>query len=74
MTVPATFQVVIYAEGDGYVAQCLNVDVASEGATEDEARANLLEALALYFEDPTLDEPIPLVHDAHVEELTLKSA
>lgn len=74
MTVPVTFQVVIYAEGDGYVAQCLNVDVASEGDTEDEARANLLEALTLYFAEPTLDEPIPLVHGAHVEELTLKSA
>lgn len=74
MTMPPTFQVVIYAEGDGYVAQCLNVDVASEGASEDEARANILEALQLYFEEPTLDEPIPLVGGAHVEELTLKSA
>jgi predicted RNase H-like HicB family nuclease len=71
---PPTFHVVIYAEGDGYVAQCLNVDVASEGASEDEARANILGALQLYFEEPTADEPIPLVRGAHVEELTLKSA
>ncbi len=74
MTMPTTFQVVIHAEDDGYVAQCLNVDVASEGASEDEARANLLEALQLYFDEPTLDEPIPLVRGAHVEELSLKSA
>lgn len=73
MTVPATVQVVIYAEGDGYVAQCLNVDVASEGATEDEARVNIREALALYFDEPTLDEAVPMVHGAHVEELILKS-
>lgn len=74
MTPPMTFQVVIYAEGDGYVAQCLNVDVASEGTTEDQARANILEALRLYFDEPTVDEPVPLVRGAHVEELTLKSA
>jgi predicted RNase H-like HicB family nuclease len=61
MTMPSAFQVVIYAEGDGYVAQCLNVDVASEGASEEEARSNILEALQLYFEEPTLDEPVSLV-------------
>jgi predicted RNase H-like HicB family nuclease len=33
--------------------------VASDGATEDEARANLQEALLLYFDEPTADEPIP---------------
>ena len=38
-------------EQDGaYVAQCLDVDVASEGDTEAEAVSNLGEALALYFE------------------------
>jgi predicted RNase H-like HicB family nuclease len=35
-----------------FVAQCLEVDVASQGATEDEALANLREALELYLEDP----------------------
>jgi predicted RNase H-like HicB family nuclease len=38
-------------EGDWYVAQCLEVDVASQ--SEDEALANLREALELYFEPPT---------------------
>jgi predicted RNase H-like HicB family nuclease len=42
---------VIYKEGKHYVSQCLNVDVASFGATIDEASANLKEALQLYFED-----------------------
>ena len=42
---------VIYKEGKYYVSQCLNVDVASFGATIDEASANLKEALQLYFED-----------------------
>jgi predicted RNase H-like HicB family nuclease len=34
-----------------YVAQCLEVDVASQGESVDEALANLKEALELYFED-----------------------
>ena len=39
-------------EGNLFVAQCLEVDVASQGPTEDEALANLREALELYLEDP----------------------
>ena len=38
-------------EGTWYVAQCLEVDVASQGETVEEALANLQEALALHFED-----------------------
>jgi len=71
---PITIQVVIYRESDGYVAQCLNVDIASEGDSEEEARANLREALELYFDEPTSDAAIAVVDGAHVEELTLKSA
>ena len=37
---------IIEREGDGYVALCPEVDVASQGATVDEARANLQEALS----------------------------
>jgi predicted RNase H-like HicB family nuclease len=36
---------------DMYVAQCLEVDVASQGDTVEDALANLTEALELYFED-----------------------
>ena len=45
-------------EGDLYVAQCLDVNVASQGATVDEALANLREALELRFEDE--DFPVDL--------------
>ena len=34
------------------MAQCLDVDVASQGRTEDEALENLREALELHFEEP----------------------
>jgi predicted RNase H-like HicB family nuclease len=64
---------VVYQEDDGFVARCLDVNVASEGDTEPEAIDNLREALELYFEDADeLDLP-PVTH-AHVDSLTLKSA
>ncbi|MCS7300970.1 MAG: type II toxin-antitoxin system HicB family antitoxin [Fimbriimonadales bacterium] len=46
------FTASVWQEGDLYVAQCLEVDVASQGATEQEALNNLREALELYFEPP----------------------
>jgi len=48
-----TFTASITREGEWFVAQCLEVDVASQGETEEEALANLREALELYFEPPT---------------------
>jgi predicted RNase H-like HicB family nuclease len=47
------FTAVVWQEGDWWVAQCLQVNVASQGETEDEAIANLREALELHFEAPT---------------------
>ena len=37
-------------EGDGYVALCPELDIASQGDTVEEARDNLNEALDLFFE------------------------
>ncbi|HYV46003.1 MAG TPA: hypothetical protein VFA20_14135 [Myxococcaceae bacterium] len=37
-------------EGRIYVAQCLEVDVASQGSSVEESLANLKEALELYME------------------------
>ncbi len=42
--------VAIEREGDGYVALCPEVDVASQGQTVANARDNLKEALELFFE------------------------
>ena len=46
------FSASLWREGDWFVAQCLDVDVASQGRSEDEALANLKEALELHFEAP----------------------
>jgi len=47
---------IIEREGDGYVALCPEVDVASQGNTVDEARKNLGEALELFFETASAEE------------------
>ncbi|MDA1190578.1 MAG: type II toxin-antitoxin system HicB family antitoxin [Candidatus Poribacteria bacterium] len=42
----------VWHEFDMYVAQCLEIDVASQGETEQKAVEMLKEALELYFEEP----------------------
>jgi predicted RNase H-like HicB family nuclease len=44
------FTAIIEREGDGYTALCPEVDVASQGDTEDQARENLREAVVLLVE------------------------
>ena len=48
-----SFSATVTKEDNWYVAQCLEIDVASQGETEEEALANLAEALELHFEEPT---------------------
>ncbi|WP_341744092.1 hypothetical protein [Azonexus hydrophilus] len=43
-------KVSVVAEEDVFVARCLDVEVASDGVTEQEALSNLQQALELYFE------------------------
>lgn len=47
---------IIEREGDGYVALCPELDIASQGDTVREARCNLQEALELFFETAEADE------------------
>ena len=51
----AQFTAIIEREGDGYVALCPELDIASQGRSVEEARANLREAVELFFEtaDPS---------------------
>ncbi len=46
----------IEREGDGYVALCPELDIASQGNTVEEARENLVEALGLFFETASSSE------------------
>ena len=40
---------IIEREGDGYVSLCPQFQIASRGGSIEEARNNLMEALALFF-------------------------
>lgn len=60
------FSATVWREGDWFVSQCLEVDVASQGATEEEALDNLREALELHFEPPRATYP-PVVRQIEVE-------
>ena len=55
---------IIGREGDGYVALCPELDIASQGATVTEARENLKEALELFFETASATE---IQHRLHEE-------
>jgi predicted RNase H-like HicB family nuclease len=46
------FQASVWKEDGIFVAQCLDVDVASQGPTEDEALESLKEALELHYTAP----------------------
>ena len=53
---------VIEREGDGYVALCPEVDIASQGNTIEESRLNLQEALSLFFEEASSSEVQERLH------------
>lgn len=41
---------VLEREGNGFVSFCPELDIASQGDTIEQARANLIEAIELFFE------------------------
>lgn len=48
--------VIIEREGDGYVALCPDLDIASQGDSVSDARTHLQEALELFFETASPQE------------------
>lgn len=51
-----TLTAILQREGDGFVAICPDVDVASQGDTVEEATNNLREAVELFFESAGPEE------------------
>ncbi|MGD0361617.1 MAG: type II toxin-antitoxin system HicB family antitoxin [Bryobacteraceae bacterium] len=60
------FTATVWREGNWYVSQCLELDIASQGESEQEALANLKEALELHFEPPRATR-LPEVRTIEVE-------
>ena len=54
---------IVEREGDGYVALCPEVDVASQGDSVAEARDNLEEALTLFFKTASSEETDRRLHN-----------
>lgn len=69
MSETARLTATITPEDGWYVARCVEVEVASQGRTIDDALANLREALELYFEDEPVPEmhPVPIVAPIEIE-------
>jgi predicted RNase H-like HicB family nuclease len=66
---------IIQKEGSGYVSVCPELDVASQGDTVDEARANLIEAVQLFLEMASSTEIEGRMNlDTHVTEIEVVSA
>jgi predicted RNase H-like HicB family nuclease len=53
---------ILSREDDGFVALCPDLDIASQGSTIEEARANLIEALTLFFETASASEVARRLH------------
>ena len=50
------FTALIERDGDGYVALCPELDVASQGDSVEDARNNLVEAIELFLEAASPEE------------------
>lgn len=61
-----SFAASISQEADWYIAQCIQVDVVSQGTTEDEALENLRDALELHF-TPPVATITPRVRDIEID-------
>ena len=70
---PHKIAFVVWREEGGWVSQSLDVEVASQGNTREEAIENLHDALSLYFDEEKMDE-IMIKKEPMFGELTLQHA
>jgi predicted RNase H-like HicB family nuclease len=59
-----SYTAILEKEGDGFAALCPELDVASQGATVEEATANLKEAVELFLE---CADPLEVKRRLHTE-------
>lgn len=56
------FTALIEKEGDGYIAMCPEMDIASQGGSIEQARDNLREAVELFLECAAPEEIAQRMH------------
>ena len=78
------FTGVIIKENNVFSSICIEIDVASEGLTQEEAKSNLIEAVSLYLESvienslsvfrpvPKDENPLLKSHDQVIEVFDIK--
>lgn len=68
------FTALIEREGEGYVALCPELDVASQGDSVEEAKRNLVEAVELFLECASAEEIERRLHsEVYVTRLEIAS-
>jgi predicted RNase H-like HicB family nuclease len=69
--------IIIWQEGNIYVAQSLEYGIASQGSTHDEALQNIKEAIELYLQDDSGEKAnlynLPEVTKPNIEQITIQS-
>ena len=69
------FAASVWRKGNWYVSQCLELDVASQGNTIEEARKNVQEAVELFLENASADEVNQRLHgEVYVTQFEVTSA
>jgi predicted RNase H-like HicB family nuclease len=58
----SAFTAILEREGDGFVALCPELDVASQGNTVEDSLANLREAVELFLETASAEEIAERLH------------
>ena len=70
---PAHFNVSAERTKDGYIAHCRELEISCEGATEEEARWNVAEAITLLFDaPPTRELDLRLPEPARVKQIDVR--
>jgi predicted RNase H-like HicB family nuclease len=59
MSVQLPFPIIIAREGKWYVASCPLLDIATQGKTEEEVKANMVDLIDAYLSDPDTPKPAP---------------
>lgn len=58
----------LFEENGWHIAQCLEIDVASQGNVQEESLANLKEALTLHFQAPVNTQPSAYLQEHKTDE------
>ena len=65
------FTGVLIKEDEGYSVLCLELDVASQGETVEEAKKNIIEAVTLYLET-AIESNLPIIRPVPEEDNPLR--